>query len=198
MTLRTISLILTLSTSAHAIINVEPLRTKLDVDRVVGKVEGEFKARGGNTQGIAVGPGFFVGGRLSRHLSFLMASGEYAHYDGETAVQKGSSHLRYNYLWTDWLALEAFLQAEHDQRRELVFRGLAGSGPRFTLFDGAAVGTAYMLEYNDAAGRENLWHRWSNYVALVWQASERITLNATAYYQPLFVDPGNYRVLGCV
>jgi hypothetical protein len=84
-------------------------------------------------------------------------------------------------------------------------RALAGTGPRFILWDAevgsVAYGASYMLESTkrddsvDVAFRSRLDHRFNNYSSLNLVPHPSITLSETVYYQPRFDDFGDYWLL---
>jgi hypothetical protein len=94
----------------------------------------------------------------------------------------------------NWLTWETFGQVASDQFKDLQLRGLAGTGARIAILDGAAVsaavGLAYMFEHEavtqegtDATLDSNN-HRVSSYITGRFAVSDRTFLGNTTYYQP--------------
>ena len=190
---------------ARAQVNVEPLRREVKAQGFSGSVKGSISGTTGNTEGITAGGGLLLGAGGGRHLVFLAGTGNYSRINGTLLVDKSFAHLRYNYQLTDWLWAEAFTQIENDNFRRIQDRELVGTGPRFGLLQDKVVsifyGTAYMLERTrlnaEIAGtsRSTIAHRFSNYIALAYQAGERVQLTNTTYYQPRFDEFSDYHLL---
>ncbi len=191
--------------AAAAQVNVEPLRREVKVQGFSGSIKGLIDGSTGNTEGITAGGGLLVGVGGGRHLVFLDATGNYSRINGTLLVDKSFAHLRYNYEIYDFLWAEVFTQIENDRFRRIQDRELLGVGPRFGLLQtkkgGIYYGTAYMLERTrlnaDIAGssRSTIAHRWSNYIALSYQAGRRIQVTNTTYYQPRFDNFRDYHLL---
>ena len=191
---------------AAAQVNVEPMRAKLKDNGLGGSVDARFAGRTGNSEGIAAGGEALLGGKSEPHFGFISANGDYSRLDRTTQLSRYFAHARYNYtLATRWW-WELFGQVEHDRFRRLTFRKLAGTGPRFAALNNETfslyLGTAYMLEAETldvqaGSGDDDstLAHRSSNYVSLLAQPDERVTLVSTTYFQPRFDEPSDYRFL---
>lgn len=184
--------------------NVEPIRQQLAESGFGARLRLSLSAYQGNTQGLVAGASALLGGRSARHLGFLNASGDYAHFGSETTVHRSFVHLRHNYTLSSMLWWEEFAQSETDRFRRIRWRGLLGTGPRFGIFKTEMAelyyGAAYMLEYT-AVGSSTEYeeprrvHRFSNYAALTLRPDERISLSTITYFQPRFDEPSDFRVL---
>lgn len=197
---------LVLARTAHAQINVERLRSDLKDTPATATLEGSFAGRTGNVQSVVAGAAAIGAARYRRNRFFASTSADYARVAGVTAVSKSFVHFRYDYELIAWLWPEIFVQQQQDKFQRLKLRELVGLGPRFILADEEelrlAYGTAYMFEYERVEVAEgapdkslSLAHRWSNYVAITWQPDARARFIATAYIQPKFDDPSDFRVL---
>ncbi len=191
---------------ARAQVNVEPLRSKLQDDRVGALIDVKLVGRAGNTEGLTAGGSTLLGGRLEPHFAFVSASADYSKLGGAVQVEQYGAHARYNYTLLPKLWWELFAQVEHDQFRLLTFRGLAGTGPRIGLLTTEEfrifVGTAYMLEYEhlnlpetSVEDPETRAHRSSSYLAMVIRPDDGIVLANTTFFQPRFDSPADYRLL---
>lgn len=192
------------SVPAAAQVNVEPIRQQLADSGFGARLRLSLSAYQGNTQGMVAGASALLGGRGERHLGFLNASGDYAHFGGETTVHKSFVHLRHNYKLSAISWWEEFVQSETDRFRRIRWRGLIGTGPRFALLKTEALelyyGASYMLEYTAVGssteyGEPRGVHRFNNYAALTFRAHERINLSTITYFQPRFDEPSDVRVL---
>ncbi len=190
--------------SASAQVNVEPMRAKLKDNGLGGSVDARFAGRTGNSEGLTAGGDALLGGRSEPHFAFISANGDYSRLDGSVQLARYFAHARYNYTLASRWWWELFGQIEHDRFRRLTFRKLVGSGPRFGVLTDKSLsvylGTAYMLEaetldVQTGSGDDDstLAHRSSNYLALLAQPDDRVTLVSTTYFQPRFDEPSDYR-----
>ena len=111
-------------------------------------------------------------------------------------------HLRYNRKLSNFLRLEGFLQNQNNELLSINSRNLVGAGVRLKLISKPGTkmyfGNSYMyeIEKSQAFGRKYYNHRNSSYLSLsVRLADGKLDLTNTLYYQPLYRDIGNYRVL---
>lgn len=111
-------------------------------------------------------------------------------------------HGRYNYKFNQTLRLEAFLQGQYNQLLVVEQRNLAGLGLRVKWMDEenftGYAGNSYMyeIEYSDEAGTTDYNHRNSTYLTLSYfPKSQRFSVANTVYYQPLYRDLNDYRIL---
>ena len=136
---------------------------------------------------------------------YLLLSGSYGKSNGVKSSDKSFVHLRHIQQFHPTTAWEAYLQAEKDQFARLEYRGLAGGGLRFNLYQQENRGAIYLglgayyseERIDDAyadAGTERLW-RGSSYLLLKYQATPNTVLMSTTYYQPAMGDSADYRAL---
>lgn len=121
---------------------------------------------------------------------------------GESFVNKGTQHLRYNHRVTETIKMEAFIQAQYDAISEIDFRGLIGAGPRFKLSSNDNyrfyLGTLIMYEIEQASAIEsNAIHRnvrGSTYFSFSMYPTESLGIISTSYYQPRLDAFKDYRL----
>ncbi|WP_324720990.1 DUF481 domain-containing protein [Salinimicrobium sp. HB62] len=111
-------------------------------------------------------------------------------------------HGRFNYKVSELLRLESFVQGQYNQLLIVEQRNLLGAGLRVKWVDkerfSGYAGNSYMyeVEYSDRAGTTNYHHRNSTYLTLSYTAeSNKFSVTNTVYYQPLYRDLGDYRIL---
>jgi Protein of unknown function, DUF481 len=197
---------LTSSGVAHAQVNAEPLRKKLESKSWSVTLQASLDARTGNTEGLDASGSGGVGFASGRNLGFVFGSAEFARFNDVTSVDKSFVHARYNYEILTWLWGEAFVQLQSDQFQRILLRDLAGVGPRVALYQSKEldlyVGTGWMVEHdaidvlpgsNDLA--DYYAQRWNNYVSVSYELDTRISVGSTAYVQPRWNDFGDFRVL---
>ena len=134
---------------------------------------------------------FFVG-----NLSLIRS-------EGQDFQNSWFLHARYNKkLKNDRWRLEAFVQDQDNELLTVNSRTLVGGGLRLKLFNNATIqgylGNSYMyeMEKSDVAGTKTYNHRNSTYFSMgVNFAKVNLDLVNTIYFQPLYQDISNYRVL---
>jgi hypothetical protein len=110
--------------------------------------------------------------------------------DNEDIEEKAFQQFRYNYLLSDNMVLEAFVQAQTDQILRIDFRGLAGGGPKLRIISKDklvfACAAIYMYEYEEEKDTNIIHrdHRLSLNYFLSLKLGSHLTLNQFSYYQP--------------
>ncbi len=137
-----------------------------------------------------------------RNIYFLL--GNYKLIDsGEENLQNSwFLHGRYNYQFNELLRFETFIQGQYNQLLIVEQRNLIGAGLRVKWVDKKRftgyAGNSYMyeVEYSERAGTTNYNHRNSTYLTLSYTAkSNKFSIANTVYYQPLYRDLNDYRIL---
>tara|TARA_B100001287_G_C22568554_1_gene475075 strand:- start:255 stop:986 length:732 start_codon:yes stop_codon:yes gene_type:complete len=133
------------------------------------------------------------------HHNLLIGSVSYGEEEGKPFNNTVYSHLRWTAMWLNHVGTEIFTQNQKDEFRLLQIRQLTGFGIRFTAFeDHLAIGLGGMSDYEQIEGLKdgNLDARGTSYIRLGKQWKDGVKGQLIAYYQPLFTNPSDYRVLG--
>lgn len=112
-------------------------------------------------------------------------------------LNNGFQHFRYNYELTKVVTVEAFVQYQFNQIREIDRRILVGAGPRFTLIDADSIKVSIGVQMMREWEKTDSYHynfRSSNYLSINWQINKHLRFISTTYYQPLVKDFDNYRI----
>jgi len=111
-------------------------------------------------------------------------------------------HFRANYKVTKLFRLESFVQSQGDQVLDVNSRNLIGAGARLKLISKENlklyVANAYMYEVERSDEFDNLFynHRNSSYISFTgYLPKAKLSIINTLYYQPLFKDFSDYRLL---
>ena len=111
-------------------------------------------------------------------------------------------HLRYNQKLSNFWRLEAFLQNQNNELLTINSRNLIGAGIRMKFVSTdqikAYFGNSYMYEseMSNFFDRQFYNHRNSSYFSItVSLGDSKLDLTNTVYFQPLYRDIGNHRVL---
>lgn len=137
-----------------------------------------------------------------RKIYFLL--GNYKLIDSEERNLQNAwfLHGRFNYQFSELLRFETFIQGQYNQLLIVEQRNLIGAGLRLKWVDKKRftgyAGNSYMyeVEYSERAGTTNYNHRNSTYLTLTYAPkSEKFSVANTVYYQPLYRDLNDYRIL---
>lgn len=124
------------------------------------------------------------------HTVLFLASYNFGIVSRNRIINDSYQHLRYTRTLSRHFAAEAFLQSQHNEGILLKWRGLAGTGPRFTIIQNEKarlyIGTLYMYEYEQERESSIIYrdHRFSNYISFGMPFSDFLTLDVIMYYQP--------------
>jgi Protein of unknown function, DUF481 len=138
---------------------------------------------------------------FKKHFFLLLGGYNFAKAEGQSFLNDGFLHLRYNYDMSHHVVLETFTQGQYNERTNILFRGLVGSGLRLKLKTGQKnrfyLGLAYMFEQNqynsDLIPTQNN-HRLSTYFSYNWNLTNNSRLVHTTYFQPILNDFFNNRL----
>ena len=132
------------------------------------------------------------------HHSLIIGSLSYGENEGEPFQNQSYAHLRWTAMWWDHVGTEVFTQVQTAEFQLLTLRQLTGCGLRFTMFnDHLAIGIGGMSDYEriSTLGAGNLDARATSYIRLGKEWENRFKGQLIAYFQPLFTDPEDYRIL---
>jgi len=111
-------------------------------------------------------------------------------------------HLRYNRKLSELVRWEIFNQWQQNAVTGIKLRALFGTGPRFKLHRSERfrlyAATAAMYEYEEERTKPVVLHkdfRSSNYLSFSYTPNEVVELVSTTFYQPLFRQLNDFRVM---
>ena len=188
----TVCLLLTSIYLQAQVINVETLRRKTDSAKWTGSVSLDVSLIKNKNSIFKIANKAHVQYNNKKELWLFVNDLKFEKLEGESFVNKGTQHLRYNHRVTQTIKIEAFTQAQYDAISEIDFRGLIGAGPRFKLTSSDDyrfyLGTLIMFEYeNNSEVENNRIHkdiRGSSYLSFSIYPTETIGIISTSYYQP--------------
>jgi putative salt-induced outer membrane protein YdiY len=194
-------LLLTLPALLQAqIVNIENKRLDGNKDGFHGSVALNLNFTMNSKQLLQLGDKFQVGYRNGRHYGLVITDHAFVKSNDDSFINRGYEHLRYNYSLKDSgkILFEAFHQGQFNKIQKINLRLLLGSGMRFNIIDQPnyqlSFGSGFMGEYEElidnGVSRDILS---TSYLSFDGQFSENIGLNTISYFQPKFVDAGNYR-----
>jgi hypothetical protein len=137
-----------------------------------------------------------------KKIYFIIGNYNLIHSAGSDLRNSWLLHLRFNYKLSPLFRIEAFAQSQYNEFSNINRRNLVGAGLRFKLIskEKAAlyIGNSYMYENEKilAINTKFYHHRNNTYASFNATVSKsNIEILNTVYYQPLYEDFSNYRVL---
>lgn len=182
--------VFTVPTLLSQVVNIESKRMRTDTVGWSGDAEANFQLAK-NTQSI-----FDLGSKLhfqfkQKNYLFLFLNEYRLIKGGDTKfVNSAFAHVRYNQKITkELLRLEVFTQLQYNGALDVGLRWLAGTGPRFKIYDGdmfrAYFAALYMYEYEENVLKTIILrkHRISSYITFTIDLGT-LEFVHTSYYQP--------------
>ncbi|TDU34214.1 uncharacterized protein DUF481 [Gelidibacter sediminis] len=184
------------------VINVETMRKQSDSAKWTGSLSLDASIVKNKNQIFKIANKAHIQYNNYRELWLFINDLKFEKAAGESFVNKGTQHLRYNHRVTETIKMEAFIQAQYDAISEIDFRGLIGAGPRFKLSSNDNyrfyLGTLIMYEIEQASAIEsNAIHRnvrGSTYFSFSMYPTESLGIISTSYYQPRLDAFKDYRL----
>lgn len=201
--LRILILFLFTYSSVHAqVVNIETLRKKTDTSKWTGSASFDVSVIKNTNDIFRIANKAHVQYKDSMNLWLLVNDINLQKIEGNSLVNRGTQHLRYNRRLSKQIKWEAFLQAQYDAISDINLRALVGTGPRFKLSERDDykfyLGTLIMYEYEKASEGipERLQQdiRGSMYVSFSLYPTETISIISTSYYQPRVDKFKDYRL----
>jgi hypothetical protein len=192
--------IILLAGVVSAQVNMEKERRGLATSGISGDIGVTYSLTLGNSELYELGITPNAVWRFQRHQIFTVNELERVSSGDGTIINKGFSHLRYNFDLTRIFVYEAFGQAQYDKSQDLTARYLAGTGLRIKIIRQdrilLAIGVTGMYEYEElSSGEITRLARSSYYISIKINDGDRLSLGATAYFQPAVSDWSDLRIL---
>jgi hypothetical protein len=188
--------------SSAQIVNIESQRIQSDTTGWFGNVGTGFLFEKNAIEVINISGNAHVEYKSPKSLYLFLVNYNFLKGGGQTLNNNLFYHLRYNYKLNKWLRWEVFTQLQQNSINGIKLRLLTGSGPRFKLARSKQVAlyaaTAAMYEYEEEQTVPIVYHRdlrSSSYLSLTYNPSKNAELMCTVFYQPLFGDLSDYRIL---
>jgi len=189
------------------LVNIESIRMQTDSTRFV--LNTDFLFNYSNTDGIYIYQ-FHLGLNTQyktknyKNTFFFSGNAQLIRSQDQDYQNGWFIHFRYNRKLgaSGRLRLEAFIQDQNNELLSINSRNLIGTGLRYKLinkeFLWSYLGNSYMYEkeVSDLASQTYYNHRNSTYLSLTLKLPEsKLELINTVYFQPLYNDISNFRVL---
>ena len=187
------------------LVNIESKRMQLDSIRFA--LKGDLFFNYTNNKGDYL---FQIGSGLSTQLKskdykkiyFFIGNYNLVRSEDQDFQNSWFFHLRYNQKLSNFFRLEGFLQNQNNELLTINSRNLIGLGIRLKLISKENTkvyfGNSYMYEKERIKSLDKSFynHRNSSYLSLTFNlAQSNLELTSTTYFQPLYEEISNYRVL---
>ena len=197
-----LALLLVTSFTHAQVINVETLRKPSDSTKWTGSVSLDISLIKNRNDIFRIANKAHVQYKDSMNLWLFVNDINLQKIEGNSLVNRGTQHLRYNRRLTQLVKLEAFVQAQYDAISDINLRALVGTGPRFKLSENDNykfyLGTLVMYEHEKASDavvnrlQEDI--RGSTYLSFSIYPTETLSIISTSYYQPRIDKFKDYRL----
>ncbi len=191
--------VILLSTNHFSQVNIETFRKDQNIIGFSGNLGLDISAITGNTDLQLLSYNSRLNYNFGKSYIFFVLVSELGWKDGDRFSNLGLFHLRYVTRISDLFQLETFAQYNYDRSRLLLNRELVGSGTRVKILTyekfKVRLGISAMMEFEEYDLSENSVHprlvsdlRLSSYISFNYEISENSKFISTSYYQPLFSD----------
>ncbi len=184
------------------VVNIESERLKADSNGVYGSLSGNFEMTSNTKKVVLFDAAAQVEYKKDSNLYLLLGNYGFVSGDKEAFANNAFIHLRYNRKITKLLRWEVFTQLQFNEVSKINLRYLLGTGPRFKLVDREKLkiyaASLAMFEYEEDDTAEFAVHRdirSSSYLTLTFLPLENLQIISTTYYQPLYNDFGDFRLM---
>lgn len=188
--------------SRAQIVNVESQRIQSDTTGWLGTFGLSFKLDKNKVQVLNLNTNGQIEYKSIRSLYLFLVNYDLLQGGSETLQNSLFFHLRYNYKIGKILRLEAFTQGQRNDMSGIKSRWLLGAGPRFKILGTKKISlyAASLVMYEDEQELTTpvIYHkdiRNSSYISISWRPDERSEIISTLFYQPLFKDFSDFRLL---
>lgn len=187
--------------STAQVVNIENARMQTDTTGWKGEINGSFALVDNGVKLWLIGADAHVQYKTEKDLWLALGTYGLQKSPNQKFSDQGLGHIRYNRKMSKSLRWEVFSQLQYNAVSNIDYRFLAGTGPRFKIAGNSILrlyaATSVMYEHEKETGSGILHNdaRNSTYLSFTLTPSASTEISATSYYQPLFNDFSDYRIL---
>lgn len=183
------------------IVNIENKHIVNDTTGWAGNVDGSFAVV--QNKLLLFGTSFRSRIQYKAKNDFILWINDFAYTGSKHVVYNnaGMSHLRYAHRIYKGLKWESFTQVQYNQILSQRLRAIIGTGLRLKTIENknlkSFVGISSFYEY-EVVSNPTIFHndlRGSSYLSWFVNAENRFSLSGTLYYQPLWINFKDYRLM---
>ncbi len=184
------------------IVNIETQRIQSDTTGWLGSIGSSFSFEKNVVEVLNISTMVHVEYKTHKSLYLVLMNYQFLGGSGQTLDNNFFYHLRYNYKLGPVVRWEAFTQLQNNRITGIRSRFLVGSGPRFKILKSSHfalyASTAAMYEFekeetSPLTTQEGI--RSSSYISANFKPSGKAEFITTLFYQPLFRNFNDYRIL---
>lgn len=199
------SLILVSKTTRAQIVNIESARMHTDSLGMMGDISTDISLTKNSQQIFSADLSAHLQYKTKKDLYLFIGSYGFLKGDGDALIDNTFFHFRYNRKFNKWLRWEAFTQLQKNVINKIDSRFLIGTGPRNKIIERKGIkmyiASLSMYEYQKDETTPAVTHndiRNSSYIALILKPVTNLEIVTTTFYQPLYKDIADYRILNQV
>lgn len=190
--------------SSAQVVNIESARMQSDTVGWMGSFGAAFSMAKNTVQIFGANADAHLQYKTSRDrgLWLILGNVNFLKVENKRFLSDGLVHLRYNRKVNEWLRWEFFGQYQNNDITQIDSRLLLGTGPRVKLLKRPKLklyaATLLMYEREKEATTPVVKHsdlRSSSYLSFTWLPQNYLELISTSYYQPLFNNLKDYRLM---
>jgi len=183
------------------IVNMESQRYHTDTTGWKGSISGDFELTNYGQKVLDANANAHVQYQSLKGLYLLLGNYGFLRGGGQSFVDYGFLHFRYNYKAGRFIRLEAFTQLQQNAVTKIQSRFLMGTGPRLKLISDKKLKlylgllTVYEIEKVSGITASTRDWRFSDYLSMTYMPNEQMEFVTTTYYQPVIEAFKDYRLL---
>lgn len=189
------------STHAQLIVNVENSRIQSDTTGWAGSLGTSFSLVKNIQQVLNINAFMHLQYKGQKDLYLLLANYSLLKGNQQELSNNMFYHIRYNRKLSKVVRWEAFTQWQQNRITNIDLRFLAGTGPRFKLYESrrfklyAASLVMYEYERDKMPYVAHKDFRGDGYATFTYKPNAAIAITSTTFYQPLLRDLADFRIL---
>jgi hypothetical protein len=190
--------------SAQLIVNVENSRIQSDTTGWKGDVGTAFSYTKNVQEILNINARMHLQYKTEKDLYLLLANYNLLTSFSQKLLNNMFYHFRYNRKLGKVVRLEAFTQWQQNSINNIDLRAIVGAGPRFKMLDSKRwkiyAGVLAMYEHEVDRAPKVVFNdlRSDNYLTFTYKPNDVLSVTSTTFYQPLFRQINDYRVLNQV
>lgn len=186
------------------IVNIERLLASEPEPGLHGALEAGLGLQQGNSESFALNSSGLVRWLGGPHLLQVVMGGAYSEAQGNKVADHAMAHLRYGWVLTGRVRLEALYQEQRDAFVRLRRRVLLGAGARAVLLTrtpgeaGLDLDAGLILMHEQERlrdGESEPGWRASVLLSIGWSLGDHTSLGTQVYFQPRLDDVADHRIL---
>lgn len=196
-----ILLIYSSAASSQLIVNVENSRIQSDTTGWKGDVGTSFSFTKNVQQILNINATMHLQYKTEKNLYLLLANYNLLKSNNQQLFNNMFYHLRFNRKLGKVVRWEAFTQWQQNSINNIDLRSLFGTGPRFKMHESKSFriyAAALAMYEHEVDKNPKVIHndmRGDNYVSFTFKPNEIFDVTSTTFYQPLFRQFNDFRVL---